>query len=120
MVVSSPYLDLGKKEAVLRRIHPVRVQKGRAVTPLDRSQSNVSVTFRFRVAVCLVHKGSPFKYAGMKFNPQHPFPAPLCLVVTIAQHPGAAGKSNDLASPACMFFLSLNLCKSFSLNKQIV
>lgn len=56
--LSHPYLDLCKKEAVLRHIHPVRVEKGRAVTPQDRSQSNVSATFRFRVAVRRVHKGS--------------------------------------------------------------
>lgn len=81
-------------------------QKGRAVTPRDRSQSNVSVTFRFHVAVCRVHKGSPFKYAGMKFNPQHPFPAPLCLAATI----GASRNIRDIDGKEQRSLASLLVC----------
>jgi len=107
--LSSPYLDLGKKkEAVLRHIHPTRVQKGRVVTPRDCSQSNVSVTFRFHVAVYLVHKGSPFKYAGMKFNPQHPFPAQLCLVVTIDATSGLMQRAAILQICVYIFFFNLS------------
>jgi len=55
--VAEPLSRSWQKEAVLRRVHPTRVRKGRAVTPRDRSQSNVSATFRFHVAVCRMHKG---------------------------------------------------------------
>lgn len=115
----APISILAKKEAVLRRIHPVRVQKGRAVTPRDRSQSNVSATFRFRVAVCRVHKGSPFKYVGMKFNPQHPFPAQLCLVATIGATSGSGSKEQRSCELSVYVFLSLNLCKSLLVGQTV-
>lgn len=103
----APISILAQKEAVLRRIHPARVQKGRVVTPRDRSQSNVSATFRFHVAVYLVHKGSPFKYAGMKFNPQHPFPAQLCLVATIGETSGSMQRAAILRVCVYIYFFNL-------------
>lgn len=78
--LSRPYLDLCKKEAVLRHVHPVKGRKGTrrhpsGPQPIERER-NISIP----------RCGSPraqrlaFKYIGMKFNPRHPFPAPLCLI----------------------------------------
>jgi len=88
-----------------RRICSIYTPRGykRDVSPRDCSQSNVSATFRVYVAVCRMHKGSPFKYAGMKFNPQHPFPARLCLVSTIDTTSGC-DRCEEQRSCACMVF----------------
>jgi len=104
----APISILAKKRRICS-VYPARIQKGHVVTPRDCSQSNVSATFRVYVAVCRMHKGSPFKYAGMKFNPQHPFPARLCLVATIDAASGSMQRAAILR--ACFFFL--NLCESF-------